>query len=206
MAIIIRFVGTEWVIQQRLVRMQFLAKSLTGEEIAREVMFVLQAQYGITLVATIRDRASVNNLAMSILRVMYPQALDVGCFSHTIDNAGRKFATPVLDDFICSWISLFSHSPKARLAWQSRTSVAIRTYSQTRWWSKWELEKQVMQMYGDVQPFLEENDDVGLATRRKMLALLHDQQKQELLQIELAATVDAGLPLVQAMGCNQCQN
>ena len=59
--------------------------------------------------------------------------------------------------------------------------MAIQTYSQTRWWSKWELEKQVMQMYGDVQPFLEENDDVGLATRRKMLALLHDQQKQGLL-------------------------
>ena len=128
---------------------------------------------------------------MSILRVMYPQALDVGCFSHMIDNAGRKFATPLLDEFISSWISLFSHSPKARLAWQSHTSVAIRTYSQTRWWSKWELEKQVMQMYSDVQPFLE-NEDVGLATRRKMLDILHDQQKQGLLQIELAATVDAG--------------
>ncbi|CAI8054964.1 hypothetical protein GBAR_LOCUS29994 [Geodia barretti] len=30
-----------------------------------------------------------------------------------------------------------------------------------------------------------------------MLDLLHDQQKQGLLKIELAATVDAGLPLVQ---------
>lgn len=43
MAIIIRFVDTEWAIQQRLVRMQLLAKSLTGEEIARELLFVLQA-------------------------------------------------------------------------------------------------------------------------------------------------------------------
>ena len=51
MAIIIRFVDTEWVIQQRLVRMQLLAKSLTGEEIASTeiAMFVLQAQYGISL-------------------------------------------------------------------------------------------------------------------------------------------------------------
>ena len=40
MAIIIRFVDTEWAI---LVRMQLLAKSLTGEEIARELLFVLQA-------------------------------------------------------------------------------------------------------------------------------------------------------------------
>ena len=128
MVIIIRFIDAQWVIQQRLVRMQLLAKSLTGEQIARELLFVLQAQYGVatdSLVATMRDRASVNNLAISILRVMYPQALDIGCFSHTIDNAGSKFATPILDEFISSWITLFSHSPKARLAWNSRTGVPV---------------------------------------------------------------------------------
>lgn len=41
-------------------------------------------------------------------------------------------------------------------------------------------------MYGDVLPFLEENEDVGLATQKKMLDILHDPQKQGLLQIELA--------------------
>ena len=53
-----------------------------------------------------------------------------------------------------------------------------------------------MEMYGDVLPFLEENEDTGLATRRKMLTILHDQEKQALLQLELAATVDAWSPLV----------
>ena len=82
---------------------------------ARELLFVLQAQYEIVsglLVATMRDRASVKNLAMSILHVMYPQVLDVGCFSHTIDNAGCKLATSILDEFLSAWISLFSYSPK----------------------------------------------------------------------------------------------
>ena len=201
MVIIIRFIDAQWVIQQRLVRMQLLAKSLTGEQIARELLFVLQAQYGVatdSLVATMRDRASVNNLAISILRVMYPQALDIGCFSHTIDNAGSKFATPILDEFISSWITLFSHSPKARLVWNSRTGVPVQTYCQTRWWSKWELINRVMELYGDVLPFLEENEDIGLATRRKMLDILRDQPKRALLLVELAATVDGGLPLVQA--------
>lgn len=201
MDIIIRFVDSQWVIQQRLIRMQLLAKSLTGEQIARELLFVLQAQYGVatdSLVATMRDRASVNNLAISIVKVMYRQALDIGCFSHTIDNAGSKFATPVLDEFISSWITLFSHSPKARLAWNSRTGISVRTYSQTRWWSKWEVINQMIDLYGDMQPFLEENEDIGLATRRKMLEMLHNHQKQVLLQIKLAVTVDGGLPLVQA--------
>ena len=47
MAIIIRFVDAEWAIEQRLVCIQILAKSYTEEEIAKELLFVLQAQYGI---------------------------------------------------------------------------------------------------------------------------------------------------------------
>lgn len=83
MAIIVRCIDAEWAIQQRLVRMQLLAKSLTGEEIARELLFVLQAQYGIAsglLVATMRNRASVKNLALSILHVMYPRGTVCGVF------------------------------------------------------------------------------------------------------------------------------
>ncbi len=44
---------------------------------------------------------------------------------------------------------------------------------------------------------MEENEDVGLA-KRKMLDILQDPQKRALLQIEMAVTVDGGLPLVQA--------
>ena len=72
------------------------------------------------------------------------------------------------------------------------------SYSQTRWWLKWEVEKQLTEMSGDALPFLEENEDVLQATQRKMVDILHDPQKQGVLQIELAATVDGGLPLVQA--------
>ena len=50
---------------------------------------------------------------------------------------------------------------------------------------------------GDVQPFLEAIEDAGLATRKKMLGILNDSAKKSLLMLELAATVDAGLPLVQ---------
>ena len=35
LAIITRFVNAEWDIQQRLIRLQLLAKSLTGDEVAR---------------------------------------------------------------------------------------------------------------------------------------------------------------------------
>ena len=45
MAIVIRFVDESFVIQQRLIRMQLLVKSMNGEEIARELINTLSAQY-----------------------------------------------------------------------------------------------------------------------------------------------------------------
>ena len=36
LAIVLRYVSDEWTLEQRLIRLQLLAKSLNGEEIARE--------------------------------------------------------------------------------------------------------------------------------------------------------------------------
>ena len=108
MAIILRFVSESWTLEQRLVLIQLLSKSMTGEEIARELIHVLSATYTIgpdQLIAAMRDRASVNNVAMRTLTVIYPRVLDIGCFSHTVDRVGEQFKTPILSEF-----SLFSQS------------------------------------------------------------------------------------------------
>lgn len=58
LAIIVRFVGDEWKIEQRLVRLQLLVKSMTGEEIARELVNTLSVEYGVSserLLAAMRD-------------------------------------------------------------------------------------------------------------------------------------------------------
>ena len=39
--IILHFTDSEWKVQQRLVRMMFVVKSMTGEETARELISVL---------------------------------------------------------------------------------------------------------------------------------------------------------------------
>ena len=94
MSIIVWFVD-EWEIQQRLLRFQLLSKSMTGE-VARQLISVLQMECQVpsnALVATMHDRASVNNLAMTILSIVFPHLLDIGCFSHTIDIAGDRFNT-----------------------------------------------------------------------------------------------------------------
>ena len=91
LAIILRFVDSDWCIQQQLVRVSMLAKSVTGEELARELISVLSVTYSITynsLLAVMRDGACVNNVAIQTLKVVYPLVIDIRCFSHKIDHIG----------------------------------------------------------------------------------------------------------------------
>ena len=187
LAIIIWLVSPDWRIEQRLVQFQMLSKSLTGEELARELISVLSVKYSIrsaNLLACMRDRASTNNVAVQTLKVVYPTIVDVGCFSHTIDHVGEKFDCPTLAEFTTIWISLFSHSPKTKMLWRSTTGQSMASYSKSRWWSKWEVIKQVMLSFGGVEPFL--------------LALFDDPSTKSKLQVEMAATVDWGEPFVKA--------
>ena len=67
LAIIIRFVDDEWNVKQRAVRVMLLTKSLTGEEVAHQLLVCLSTEYGIgsnLLQAAMRDRASVNSSNM----------------------------------------------------------------------------------------------------------------------------------------------
>ena len=194
MGIVVRYVSSEWKIEKRLVRLQLLAQSMSGEEVARELIATLSVSYSInptSLLATMRDRAAVNNVAFRTLKVMYPALIDVGCFSHTLDLVGSKFCAPNLVEFTMAWVSLFSNSPKARLMWREKTGRSMTSYSQTRWWSRWVIMKQLLELYGDVEVFLRQYDQ-SPATRQK---LLQDQQKKAFLEIELAVIVE---PFVQA--------
>ena len=83
------------------------------------------------------DHASVNKVAVHTMKIIYPKISDIGCFSHTIDQVGEHMCTPVLDDFMKGWISLFSRSMKTKLAWQTQVGLKPPSFSGTRWWSKW---------------------------------------------------------------------
>ena len=152
---------------------------MSGEEIARELINVISAQYGIDsnkLVAAMHDRAACNGVALRTIKIVYSSIVDVGCFSHTLDLVGNKFVTPCLSSFMVWWVSLFSHSPKAMLLWKEKTGQSYKGYSATRWWSKYEVMKQLMDLFGDVQPFLEEAS-VSPATIEKLLSVLRNKRR-----------------------------
>lgn len=121
---------------QRLVRLQLLAKTMSGEA-ACEILSALSTELSIQsnqLLAGIQDRASVNSVAMRMISIMYPLALDIGCFSHTLNNVGEQFKTPVIDKFMKNWQGMFSHSHKACLMWCEQTGRPFKIYSPTRRW------------------------------------------------------------------------
>ena len=143
------------------------------------------------------DRAACNGVALRTIKVVYSSIVDIGCFSHTLDLVGSKFVTPCLSSFMVWWVSLFSHSPKAMLLWKERTGLSYQGYSATRWWSKYEVMKQLMDLFGDVEPFLKEAN-VSPATIEKLLSVLRDPCEKKHIQVELAATIDEGMPFVKA--------
>ena len=79
------------------------------------------------------DRASVNDASMRIVKVVYPNLLDMGCFSHTLDLVGEDFHIPTLSEFRSLWVSLIAHSPKVRMLWKDYSAISMPSYSPTRW-------------------------------------------------------------------------
>ena len=76
----------------------------------------------------------------------------------------------------------------------------MKTYSATRWWSKWEVMKQVLEYFGDVELFLRENenDHLAPATTRQLLDIFNDASDAKELELKLAALIDGyGGPYLQ---------
>ena len=98
--VVVRFVDIEWVTHQKVAQLLLLSKS--PEEVARLLVDILSTKLGVittNTVAAMRDRASVNSVAMRTLRVLYNRIFDVGCLSHTLDHIGEKLETLLVDEF-----------------------------------------------------------------------------------------------------------
>ncbi|PFX14310.1 DNA-directed primase/polymerase protein [Stylophora pistillata] len=124
-AIIVRFMDNDWNITQRLVRIQVCSKSVNANELAQVLNQCLSVEYGVrgnSLIAAMRDGASVNQAALNIVSFIFPNMLNVVCFSHTLDNVGNHFEIPTLKEFGSMWIRMFRNSCKAKLLWKDLTA------------------------------------------------------------------------------------
>ena len=174
---------------------------MNAEELAQRLIQCLAVECVMQpnhLLAAMRDGASVNEAGLHQVIFFFPNILSVICYSHIIDIVGKHFEFSVLDTFSRCWNTLFSLSPASRLLWRTRTGIAMQLHSKTRWWSKWKVLNQVMEFFGDVEPFLRENDNLSPLCRASLLEIFDDPVTARDLDIELAATIDAGKHFVQA--------
>ena len=75
----LRYVTGNWEIRQRVRRLKLLAKSLSGDELAHEIISCLSTELSIP--------SNLVVAAMRIVKIVYNQLLDIGCFSHALDTA-----------------------------------------------------------------------------------------------------------------------
>ena len=104
-ATIVRFVDNNWNIQ-RLVRIDVFSKSVNANELAQVLNQYLSVDYGVranSLLAAMRDGASVNQAALDRMAFIFSKMLNVVCFSHTLVEFGSL------------WIRMFRHICKAKL-------------------------------------------------------------------------------------------
>ena len=200
-SVILRYVNERWQLVQQLVRLDMVAKSVNAAQLSQVLMECLFTDLhlrGHQIKAVMHDGAAVNGAAVRNLQPFMPSVMDIVCFSHTLDNVGRHFHTPVLDEFGPKWVRLFAVSYKVKLLWMEQTGQAVKSYSETRWWSRWEVYDQLLLLFGDVRPFLEANQDVAPKLTDHLWAIINDSQQLCRLKLELAVVIDIGQHFVKA--------
>ena len=96
-AIVDRCVEDDFTSQQCLLSLKLAVQSITGDQLARRLLQTLAITYQIEprhLIATFRDRVSVNTAAVRHIRsqTMYEAIFDVGRFPHMLDYVGRAIS------------------------------------------------------------------------------------------------------------------
>ena len=150
-----------------------IAESLDGKQTARILLKVLNElkTESEDFVAGLHDRASANYTATDILKQAFSDSfLDVGCFSHTMDHCGDHFDFPHLDVFNQSFTSCFKTSFKARGIWKVITGQSVKLESDTRWWSLYDVDEQVLVFFADMPRFIAhmKSEDLAPQTIKKL--------------------------------------
>jgi len=134
-AIILRFL-LDGFIQHRLACLRLLPKSPDAPMLAKTLMAELMQYYRISedrLLMFMHDRASVNTAAFNLISFNFPQALDWGCWSHTISNAGECFKTPNVTKLISGFKALTSRSKRAPSIFKEHFKMSPISPSETRY-------------------------------------------------------------------------
>jgi hypothetical protein len=201
-AFVVRFVDDQGNIQQRVAGLKLLNASLTGQTCAALLNEQITRKLGMDpkyLGFSMRDRASVNELAMELLKVFYPDLTDIGCISHAYNNTSDRFEAPQLKLFEEKFTCCVKLSQKAKFIYKKLMERFPKTGSRTRWWSRWETMNEIMLFWPQVHLWVDECTELDMCENSMavMRDLLYGNSRED-LQVQLATVIDVGERLVKS--------
>jgi hypothetical protein len=178
---------------QRLVAFKTTAKHMDGSGLFRFLSLVLMTDMRIQpllVVGDSRDSCATNGVAHRNLKTLCTAMHANLCTSHTLQHTGEHLGLDTVEELLTPYLLLISSCPAAVALWLEIMGVAAKLYSKIRWWSRWEIMKQLGKYFHLLGQFIDElvKREIGDATTR---ALKHVYTtKTAALQLELAAAMD----------------
>jgi hypothetical protein len=114
------------------------------------------------------------------------------CMSHCACNAGDKAGFVILDRFWKLLQTAFSQSDNAKALWKNTTDKTWEEYSDTRWFSKYDVMKLVATYFPDMKTVLTQmlEGKVSKQSTPSLLKMLTDDFTRFYLEIELSAIIE----------------
>ena len=147
-----------------------------------------------------RDSAAVNSVACTLMETIFRSAIDINCFSHTLDHVGEHVHGPVAERFVSALLSMHSQSTAARCYWKTAFGTLPISVSSTRWWSRWEFASSVLSILPDIDKYLRSliENECCMNYVRNLQSILDDPESSVRLRIQLTALKVCMKPFVAA--------
>ncbi|CAN0047625.1 unnamed protein product, partial [Ectocarpus sp. 6 AP-2014] len=205
----VRFIDASGQVEQRVLRLSMLKKSMTAGDIAGEVNRIVTHEYRLDpnkCRAIIGDSCAANLLAMDALAKLFRYAIVIGCLSHTFNNIGKQLSTPELDTFLGKMHTLLSHSAGAKALFKEKVGVRAPSTPGHRWGSRFDRDYIIAMNWPGVLEFIAayESGDTDKSKAAKFmrdeLVRIRDDNKTQslILQLQLALMVDVGRSVTSA--------
>lgn len=182
-------------IEQRLVDFTTMEKHMNGNQLGRRLVEVLTNKAKIpctNVVGSARDSCATNGAALRVIAPLFPAMLNVLCYSHMLQGTGTRFLLESMDEFVTPFLVLQS-MPICKSLWSEIVGTNMKGYSKIRWWSRWELMRDLAKAFGAcLDRFVHEllARDIGEESSRRMQAVLTNPAKRSAFELELAVVLD----------------
>ena len=198
-----RFVDSKQTIQQRVLSIKLLEKSLYGDALAAvvvETVFSVE-QKSLKVRFNTVDGCATNCVANGIMKALFRECCDIICISHSSNLSMKLFekTTKTAHKFISLWSQCLTQGHKVRAATQlSLGETGIRTH-EIRWMAEYRAAVQIYNHFDKVVEIIRDND-LGCASLMGQLEEILEVDKDTLL-LELALINDSDEPI--ANFCNR---